>query len=198
MQHRSVDWLVRIAVVGGVSLGGCASRQLPKDAWGYCAPPEPPPMAWREDPVPRHASRAERIAALLGVSDEVRQAQGQGSAAQTARVVLLERVEITRTVLEATVAELECERERSRQFASHLQARKERWTTRFTISSIVVGAATTIVSGLLLGSNTSTVSQEAVAVSGGALTGGLALVPLFDHPRVEIKHERNGLADVWF
>ena len=198
MHPPSAAWLLRIAVVGGLSLGGCASRQLPKDAWGYCAPPEPPPMAWLEDPVPDHAMRAERIAALLGVADEVRQAQGRGSAAETAQVVLLERVEVTRTLLEATVAELECERERSRQLAAHLEARMERWTTRFTISSIVVGAATTITSGLLLGSNTSSSSQEVVAVSGGALTGALALVSLFDHPRIEIKHERNALADVWF
>ena len=196
MRHPSAAWLVRIAVAGGISLGGCASRQVPKGAWGYCAPPEPPPMAWTEDPLPRHASRAARIAALLGVSDEVREAQGQGSAAQTARVVLLERVEVTRTILEATVAELECERERSRQLASHLEARTERWTTRFTISSILVGAATTIASGLLL-SNTSTLPQEVVAVGGGALTGGLALVSLSSHPRIEIKHERNALADVW-
>ena len=158
----------------------------------------PPPMSWREDPVPSHASRAERIAALLGVSDEVRQARGQGSGAQTAQLILLERVEVTRTVLEATVAELECERERSQQLASHLEARQERWTTRFTISSIVVGAATTITAGLLLRSNTDWLSQAVVGVSGGALTGGLALVPLFAHPRIEIEHQRNALADVWF
>lgn len=199
MHPLSADWLVRIAGASCISLCACASGQVPKGAWGYCAPPEAPREPWREDPVPRRASRVERTAALLGISDEIREARaGDGSQAQAARVIVLERLELTRTVLEATVAELDCEHERAQQIAVYLEARKERVTTRFTISSIVVGAATTIVAGLLSSSNTGGSSQEVVAVSGGALTAGLALVPLFDRPRIEIEHERNALGDVWF
>jgi hypothetical protein len=188
-------------VAGCVALGACAGQlQSPEKAgaWGFCAPPEAPPRAMPEDPVPRQASRGERIAALLGISDEIREARAaREGQALAARMVVLEQVELTRTVLEATVAELDCESERSSQLASYLQSRKDRWTTRFTIASVVVGAATTIASGVLVGTNSGVISQEVVAVSGGALAAGLALVPLFDHPRLEIKHPRNPLADVW-
>lgn len=191
-----------IAVVGCVAFGACATGQAPTGgAWGFCAPPEALPVAWREDPAPARASRVEQIAALLGVSDELRETRTEQPAdepwARTGRVVMLERLEVTRTILEATVAELDCERERAVQIASSLHARKERSTLRFTISSIVMGAATTIASSVLAGANASVWSQEVVALSGGAITAGLAVMPLFDHPTVELQHERNILADVW-
>jgi hypothetical protein len=190
-----------LGVAACVALGACATGGYPAGEWGYCAPPEDPPRAMPEDPVSPNASRVERIAALLGVTDELREAQAappDGSGALGARLVLLEQVAATRTILEATVAELDCERERSVQIAAYLQAKTDRSTTRFTLSSVLVGAATAIASGVLVGANANDVSQEVVAVSGGALAGTLAIIPLFDHPRMEIRHERNALADVWF
>jgi hypothetical protein len=173
------------------ALSACASGPATASAWGFCAPPEELPVAWQEDPAPGDASRGEQIAALLGVSDEVRQPDST-----PARVVVLERVALTRTVLDATVAELDCERERTLQIAAVLHAKQERTTTRFTIASIVVGAATAGVSGVLVSADTNPSSQGLVAVGGGALTAGLALLPLFEHPQVELAHERNVLADV--
>lgn len=181
------------------ALSACASGPATSSAWGFCAPPETLPAAWHEDPAPRDGSRGEQIAALLGVSEERRQSgeTADEGRAGTARLVVLERLAVTRTVLDATVAELDCERERTLQIAALLHARKERSTTRFTIASIVVGAATAIVTGALASADTSPSSQGFVAVGGGFLTAGLALVPLFENPQVELAHERNVLADVW-
>jgi hypothetical protein len=192
MRPASAGLALAVACAG---LGACASSPTAKTGWGFCAPPEALSVPWREDPLPRGASRGEQAAALLGVSDEIRQAADPKD--ERARVVVLERLALTRTVLEATVAELDCERERSLQLASLLHAKKERSTTRFTIGSIVVGAATAIAGGFLAAADTSPTSQGLVAIAGGAVTTGLALVPLFDHPQVELEHERNVLADVW-
>jgi hypothetical protein len=192
MLVRSAGAALTLLTSACAALSACASGPATSGAWGFCAPPEALPVTWREDPAPPDASRGQQIAALLGVSEERRQV-GE----TTARVVVLERLAITRTVLDATVAELDCERERTLQIAALLHARKERTTTRFTIASIVVGAATTIIAGVLVSADTSPTAQGLVAVGGGALTAGLALVPLFDHPQVELTHERNVLADVW-
>jgi riboflavin biosynthesis pyrimidine reductase len=191
---RALSAAVTLAVT---CAGACASAPTPKSGWGFCAPPEALSVPWREDPLPPGASRVQQAAALLGVSDELREAAAPTNEGRAARVVVLERLALTRTVLEATVAELDCERERSLQLAALLHARKERSTTRFTIASIVVGAGTAIAGGFLASADTNPTSQGLVAIAGGAVTAGLALVPLFDHPQVELEHERNVLADVW-
>jgi hypothetical protein len=198
MLPRSAGAALALLTLACAAPSACASGPATSSAWGFCAPPEKLPVAWREDPVAPDASRGQQIAALLGVTQEMRQGDaGDQAVARAARVAVLERLVATRTVLDATVAELDCERERTLQIASLLHAKKERSTTRFTIASIVVGAATAIVTGALASADTSPSSQGLVAIGGGFLTAGLALVPLFDHPQVELAHERSVLADVW-
>ncbi len=177
---------------------GCATVKHAAAPSGYCAPPAAPVQPWREDAGTPGNSRVTRVAALLGVSQDLAQARtGPRESALVARLHVFERLEAARALVDATVAELDCEGERTSQLASYLEDRERRSALLYTASSIVAGAATGTASAFLAGAHRSDALQEGVAAGGGALTAGLGLVPLFQHLRAEFSHPRNMLTDVW-
>jgi hypothetical protein len=201
VRDASLRWSIRLALTLALLclLGGCISSiQAATGISAYCSPPSASHGGWTEDQVGATASRAERIAALLGVSDELDHVRHlPASESQAARLLILERLDFARTTIEATVAELDCEGERAEQLSTYLEQKEERSTMRLTVASITVGAATGIVSAFLSTADTSTAVQGTVAVVGGTATGALALVPLGQSPKVEFRHERNMLTDIW-
>ncbi len=62
----------------------------------------------------------------------------------------------------------------------------------------MAAATLTSIAGVLLSTNNRpSAEQDAVAISGGAVTAALGLGSLFVHPRTAFEHTRNLLADVW-
>jgi hypothetical protein len=160
----------------------------------YCAPPTPASFSFTPDPWPAAtASRAERTAALLGLRDAI----AGDSRSDSVRIRAIERIELARLAIGATSAELACESERAKQAADAASRAQSADVQRLTIASIGAAAATAIAGVLLSTKGASALSQDTVAVGGGAVTAAFALASLAVHPGVRFVHPRNLLADVW-
>jgi hypothetical protein len=139
-----------------------------------------------------------RLAALLGLRDLLLERRAShASASAESRMRALERIELARVAVAATVAELDCEGERAEQAADYLTRSGSNAVQRLTVASVLVAAGTSIAGVLLSTRNAKADVQDTVAVSGGALTAGLGLGSLYVHPRIAFAHPRNLLADVW-
>ncbi len=162
---------------------------------GFCRPPSAVPFSLGPElPAADAAPRESRLAALLGLSG-VRADEASGSAETRARVV--ERVEVASLVIESTAAELDCEGERAEQAADYLARGQASTVQALTIGSIVAATLTSIAGVLLSTAGRSATDQDAVAVSGGAVTAALGLGSLFAHAQVTFEHSRNLLSDIW-
>jgi hypothetical protein len=181
------------------AITGCAPSALPVRAAGYCAPPAPIAWSIAEDASPPpSADRTERLAALLGLRDVLLERRASRAPASVeSRVRALERLGMARVVVAATSAELDCEGERAEQAADYLTRRGSTGVQELTVASVLVAAGTSIAGVLLSTKSAKADVQDAVAISGGALTVGLGLGSLYVHPRVNFTHPRNLLADVW-
>ncbi|MEO6904305.1 MAG: hypothetical protein ABI315_14295 [Bacteroidia bacterium] len=99
------------------------------------------------------------------------------------------------TELQSIAAELDCESEGSKQLANYLDQINDTRIQKLTILSVITGAATAIITSI----STSRATQVSVGVGGSiisALSGGLAAFS--SRKRIEVKHNRNLLADVWY
>jgi len=183
----------RLAATLALALSGCATPRA-AGAGAYCAPPTQASFAFTPDPSPAAtASRAERTAALLGL----REVLASGARSDAMRVRALERIELARLAIGATSAELACESERAKQAADAASRAQSADVQRLTIASIGAAAATAIAGVLLSTRGASALSQDTVAIGGGAVTAAFALASLAVHPGVRFAHSRNLLADVW-
>lgn len=180
-----------------LGVAGCAAHTIP--GGGYCAPPVQPAWALAEDPVsPEETSRIDRLAAVLGLRAVLRERRSSPAGlSPEARLRAVERIEATRATIAAASAELDCESERADQAADYLTRSASRAVQRLTIASVLVAAGTSI-AGVLLSTNDAKAGvQDAVAISGGALTAGLGIASLYVHPTIEFMHPHNVLEDVW-
>jgi hypothetical protein len=110
---------------------------------------------------------------------------------------IVERTELASLAIEATAAELDCERERAVQAADYLTRGQAGGVQALTIGSIVVAALTGIAGVLLSTSGRPAAEQDTVVISGGIVTAGLGLGSLVVHPHTTFEHTRNLLTDVW-
>lgn len=132
------------------------------------------------------------MAALLGL-----RSWADGERTDVSRARALQRIELARLAIDATSAELECERQRAEQAAIALSRSKSSQSQALTIASILAASATSIASVLLATRNANEVVQDGVAIEGGAATAALALASLYVDPRTPFGHSRNLLADIW-
>jgi hypothetical protein len=175
----------------------CAPAALPSG--GYCAPPALVPWSIASDPPPpASADRTERLAALLGLRDALAERRAsRANASAESRTRALERIELARVAVAATVAELDCEGERAEQAADYLTRSGSNAVQRLTVASVLVAAGTSIAGVFLSTRGARADVQDTVAVAGGAGTVALGLGSLYVRPRVDFTHPRNLLADVW-
>ncbi|HXU27345.1 MAG TPA: hypothetical protein VN698_08945 [Bacteroidia bacterium] len=92
-------------------------------------------------------------------------------------------------------AELDCESERSKQLANYLDQINDTRVQRFTILSVVTGAATGIGTSAIKNYS----SQITVGIIGSivsAVFGGLAAIS--SKNSIIVKHNRNLLTDIWY
>jgi len=114
--------------------------------------------------------------------------------------ILVKKQQIFNRLLLASIevaslaAELDCESERSKQLANYLDQLNDTRVQRFTILSVITGAATGIGTSALKNYS----SQVSVGIIGSvvsAVFGGLAVISSKNH--IVVKHSRNLLADIW-
>jgi len=181
-----------------VAIQGCAPTIAVRPSSGYCEPPSRTTFRFEQDPAPSaSASREERMAALLGLGSVLAQQLASRELPIEARVRALERIELARLSVTATSAELDCDAARADQTADYLSRNGASAVQGLTMASLGVAAGAAIAGVLLSTSNARASTQDAVAISSGAVTAGLGLAMLGVHPRVDYGHPRNLLTDVW-
>jgi hypothetical protein len=134
------------------------------------------------------------MAALLGL----RGALTGAMRGETTKVDVLARIQEAQLAIAGTRAELDCAAESARQVADYLGRKQSSTVQSLTIGSIAAAALSSIVGVFLSTRQASDATQDAAAVAGGVLSGGLGLGSLYVHAHALYPHPRNLLADVWF
>lgn len=164
----------------------------------FCAPPSSGASLQLEAgaPLPQGTSRQAQLAALIGVSEALA-ARGSGPLPMALRLHVLERLELARIAIAASVAELDCEGERTQQAADYLEGQLSGTVQGLTVASIVTAAAVGVTSVLLSTSNAAPALQNSVGIGGAGIAAGLGLTTLYVAPTIHFEHQRNLLRDIW-
>ncbi|GAB3220586.1 hypothetical protein [Spirosoma arcticum] len=129
------------------------------------------------------------------ISLETNSTAGNQQEVTIIRQKILSRLVAASTQIASVAAELECEAERANRFATYLDQRDAGRIRRLTVISIVIGAATTVVTTWLPPDKTTILT----GVGGGVLSAGFGSWAAFSSNRtVQLIHQRNLLTDVWF
>jgi hypothetical protein len=99
--------------------------------------------------------------------------------------------------LASTVAHLGCEEGRAEQIATDLRGAEQTQTRRLTAYSLVLGAAASIVGGILTVADKDPVPGAAVGIGGGIAGGAFGFATLAVHRTTTFRHTRNILGEVW-
>lgn len=217
---RSVLIVLVWVLIPGLWLAACVSpvntsRQTERSG-DYCAPalaytydstylplPDIESVLKTDTGLTSHYSRHDLLMAnALGIvpllSELSRLANNKSLDARLERVIKQQQIQnrllLASTEIASFAAELDCEGERADQLANYLDQRDTRRIRRLTIFSVVVGAATTVVTALIQADNTTKV----ISIAGGlvsATAGGFAAFS--SNIRVPFWHKRNVLSDIW-
>ncbi len=111
---------------------------------------------------------------------------------------LRSKLNVATLQIDAVVSELDCEEERTDQVADYLHTKTNNLETRLTVAAIATGAATAIMSGILItGRNRDPDTAEIIGITGGVTEALLGASILLVGRRVEFIHPRNMLRDIW-
>jgi hypothetical protein len=188
--------LAATAFVGLLALPGCATASVIRGSGDYCAPPVTPATSIVPDPSLPGASREEQTARLLGLGS-VFSGTARLPTDLEARLRVVERIDLARLTLAATLAELDCDARRARVAADDVNRAKGSRVQTLTFWSIAAAAVTGIGSAFLSTTNASNAVQDTAAIVGGGVTAGLGLASLYVDPTISFAHPRNLLTDVW-
>lgn len=104
---------------------------------------------------------------------------------------------LTMLQVSGTVAEINCERDRTDQVADRMDEVDTRRVKWLTLTSILIGGVASIVSGVVGLVSAPSAAGEATDVAGGVFESGFGGTALFTQSRQEFQHERNLLKEVW-
>ena len=105
------------------------------------------------------------------------------------------RLQLAATEIASVAAELDCEGERADQLATYMDQKDTRRIRSLTLLSVIIGAATTVVSSLAKSSDVS----QTVGIGGGLIGAGFGGLAAFSSNKsVQFTHKRNLLADIWY
>lgn len=120
---------------------------------------------------------------------------GDRSETTMVRQQILNRLLAVSIQVASVVAELDCEAERANRLAVYLDQRDAGRIRRLTVISVIIGAATTVVTTWLPSSK----ATIATGVGGGILGAGFGGWAAFSSNRkVQFSHQQNQLTDIWF
>ena len=182
------------------------STKLQSFKYSYCTPTTPYKGLLSQDTIsvvllngslPRHD---QLLCRLLGINNYVNNLLAlEKDSANIYKKMLLkqqigQRITVAQTELAAVAAELDCEGERANLAAIYLDNLNSKNNKRLTISSVVVGALTTVATALISDKGT----QTTTGVSGGLISAGLAVLTINPKgKRILFYHERNLLKSIW-
>ncbi len=107
------------------------------------------------------------------------------------------RINNTTLEVSASASEMDCEEERTDQVAQYLTIKENNRETRLTVGALITGAATAVVSGILLLDQENSDAAEIAGISGGLAEVLFASTILLSGRKVEFYHPRNPLREVW-
>lgn len=108
---------------------------------------------------------------------------------------LNQQIDLASLEISAVTSELDCEEERINQIASFLKDKEGKTQTHLTVASIILGAAGTIATGVVIKDNQ---TANVVGVSTALVGTGLAVLMLTTNRKVYLSHSRNVLREIWF
>jgi len=104
------------------------------------------------------------------------------------------KVYLANSEIDAIAAELDCEGQRIDQITQYVEAMNSKKTTRLTVASIVIGAATGIATVLVNNGNW----VKGIAIGGGVAGAGVGIAALNPKgKKIELAHKRNLLRTAW-
>lgn len=99
--------------------------------------------------------------------------------------------------VESIIAEIECERERTRGIAEFMDNKRSSRRQKYALAALAVSSLTSLTSGIIDLSVEDTRADDYISLSGAIVGSGLSLLAAIYQPRTSIKHSPNLLTDVW-
>lgn len=107
------------------------------------------------------------------------------------------RIDLTSLEISSVSAELDCEEERINQIASYLKEKEMKRESKLTVGSIILGSLTAIVTGILVATDDESNTAEFIGVGVGVVDAILGVLILTNNRKIELKHSRNVLREIW-
>lgn len=111
------------------------------------------------------------------------------------RQQLNQKIDFASLEISALSSEIDCEEEKVTQVASYLKGKAENVEQKLTVASIVIGAAGSILSGILI--NDESKLSEEIGIGVGLVGATLGVGILMNKPQIYFNHSRNILREIW-
>jgi hypothetical protein len=147
-------------------------------------------------PVARRIAETIEVIPLLNALMDLRALRSPFEAV-IRRQQLTERIQLAILEVNSTTAEIVCERDRADQLADRIDEVDGGRVKQLTIASIVLGGFAAIATGGIGLAAGASVGADAATLGGGVLASWLGVSALFVQSEVELRHERNILAELW-
>src|SRR5699024_6167427 len=107
------------------------------------------------------------------------------------------RINLASLEISAVTAELDCEEERADQLASFLRNKEEKKETMLTVGSIILGALSAIVTGVLITDKNEGNASDIIGVGVGLADATIGVMMLLNETKIMYHHKRNVLREIW-
>lgn len=108
--------------------------------------------------------------------------------------LIMGRLQLAQSQLQAVAAELDCEGERAEMAGIYLDQINSKRNTQLTVASVLVGALTTVATAVISKNSI----QTTVGVSGGLISAGLGALTINPKGKqIQFNHDRNLLTSIW-
>lgn len=108
-----------------------------------------------------------------------------------------QRINIASLEISAIAGEMDCEEERTDQFAQYLKNKEDNTEKNLIIGSIIVGSAGAITAEVLADNANKEGVAEAVAIGTSVLEATFGVLMLVNKRKITFNHQRNALSDIW-
>lgn len=107
------------------------------------------------------------------------------------------KIDLASLEISSVAAELDCEEERINQIASFLKEKEKKVESVLTVSSIILGSLTAIVTGIIVSGKDESNATDYLGVGVGIADAALGITILTHKNKIELQHSRNILREIW-
>lgn len=108
-----------------------------------------------------------------------------------------QKINFTSLEISAIASELDCEEERTNQFASYLKERESQTEKGLVIGSIIVGAAGAITAEVVAKKSSNDNLVTGFTIGTSLVETSLGVLMLVNKRKIDFKHSDNALTDIW-